>query len=713
MVFWTSPPSSLRTAGATPKSSLERGEAERDIRHSFSSARRQYWKKKLRRTAEKLAPRKSEFDTLVFVTSRKTRGVDIDELKTEFRVDYGWTLLVFGREWLRLQLEEANADLAARYLGVDVFNPLLSPAAVVLLTESGDLKLKEINRLIDGDQSDAAVLQLKRILERSPERSDAAQLLAWAYYKMHRYDEALAEINRTLKRKNKPEYRSIRACILAEKGIRDGDRSSLIEARRIFEESLTSQPVLTWHTFYNLANVLGALGDYPAAIERYQTAIQLDERQPTIWKNLASAYHQVGNHDEEMKCFDKALELDPKQPEALISKANSLILDFRKPEEAIPLLELALTLHPDTIARWPYICYWLALAHERLDRLDRALDYTEQGLAQRPGETAMRLLKSHLLRRLSRRDPAYRACAHAFWVQELEEEPLNFDARHQLIHCALDSGDKKAAWRLIDESFTALDISDTRSLEPSTFTPEMCLRALRALPQYAHFRSLQPLSEYWDVGEPLYDLPYDPPPAHLIEGALRTYFAVPFGKGWRFLSSAKDRNDPATLVAFFDVMRDGICTAASQAARSLAQIVPDKEHGIETLAGKTTELMMFMALVALREFGKHRGYIMGTSRCTLLQAKGPCAPMTERLHNDVLIDTFSILNEERGTATGHNSKQDTRSGERRSQLGSSSGSPGIARSLSGCVHTRGRSGIRVRQCEPRPPRHNPSRIQCP
>lgn len=323
----------------------------------FQFSKEEDWKRKLRRDAKKLISRKSEFDTFVFVTSRKVRGVDVDALRTEFRETFGWVLIVFGREWLRLQLEEVHPDLAVRYLGTDVLSSPLSPAATVLFAEPADLELKEINRLIEADQADAAVLQLKRILERNSERADALQLLAWAYYKLHRYEEALAEINRTLKREDKAEYRSIRACILVERGIRDDDRFFLLEARRIFEELLTSHPVHTWHIFYNLGNVLGALGEHNAAVERYQTAVELDQRQPTVWKNLASAYHQVGNHDEEMRCFDRALELDPKQPEALISKANSLILDFQKPEEAIPLLELALTLHSDTLARWPYVCY--------------------------------------------------------------------------------------------------------------------------------------------------------------------------------------------------------------------------------------------------------------------------------------------------------------------------------------------------------------------
>lgn len=614
----------------------------------FQFSKEQNWKAKLRRDAKKLIPRKSEFDTFVFVTSRKARGVDIDELRTEFRENYGWTLVIFAREWLRLQLEEVHPDLAAKYLGLDVLSPPLSPAATVLLTDSGDLRLKEINRLIEGDQADAAVLQLKRLLERNPERADASQLLAWAYYKMHRYEEALAEINRAIKKEQRPEYRSIRACILAEKGIRDGNRHPLLEARRIFEELLTSQPVHTWHLFYSLANVLGALGDYEAAIKHYQTAVKLDQRQPSIWKNLASAYHQVGNHDSEMKCFDRALELDPKQPEALISKANSLIIDFQKHEEAVPLLELALTLHPDTLARWPHICYWLALAYERLNRLEKALDYVEQGLAHRPGDIAVKRLKSHLLRKLARLNPAfYIPSAHQFWKQELEEERLNFDARRELVRSALGCGDNTAAWRLIDECFGALDIPGTCSLRPSTFPPETCLLALRYLPQYARFRSLQPVSEYWDASEPLYGLSFDPPPADLVDKALRTYFAVPFGSGWRFLNMVEDRNDPATLAAFFDIVRDGIRIAASQAARSLAQVVPGKENGVEGMAGKTTELMMFMAVLALREFGKQRGYIMGYLEVPAAMSEEALHSYDEgRLHKEVLIDTFSVLNEE-------------------------------------------------------------------
>lgn len=556
-------------------------------------------------------------------------------------------MIVFGREWLRLQLEEVNPDIAVKYLGPDVLNRYLGPNAIVLLTEGGGLSLKEISQLIDGEQTEAAILQLRRVLEETPDRSEALQLLAWAYYKSHRYEEALAEINRAIRRVDKPEYRSIRACILTERGIREGDRSSVVAARQIFEELLSSGPIHTWHIFYNLGNVLGELGDHDAAIARYKLAIELDENQPVIWKNLASAYHHVGQHTQEMECFDKALALDPKQPEALISKATSLILDFDKPEEAVPLLELAFRMNPETLVRWPHVCYWLALGYERLNRLEEALDSVDQGLAQRPGDFATRRLKSHLLIKLAQHDPAFRDRALSFWTLELKAEPLNFDARHHLIREALASQDQDSAWNLIDSSFLALDITDTISLRSSTFITGSCVSALRYLPEYANFRRLQPVSEYWDVGEPPCELPFAPPIDDIVEAAFKTYFLVPFASGWKHLKTVKDPNQPEALGTLFDLVRDELRIATSQAVRSLARIVPGKETGTEALAVKMTEIMVFAAHTSLREFGKQRGYIMGCFAVSPDACEIALESYDEvRLHTDVLTDTLKVLNEE-------------------------------------------------------------------
>jgi hypothetical protein len=57
--------------------------------------------------------------------------------------------------------------------------------------------------------------------------------------------------------------------------------------------------------------------------------------------------------------------------------------------------------------------------------------------------------------------------------------------------------------------------------------------------------------------------------------------------------------------------------------------------------------MMFMALAALREFGKQRGYIMGYFEVLPASSEEALGAYDEvRLHDDVLVDTFTVLNEE-------------------------------------------------------------------
>ena len=86
----------------------------------FQFSKEAGWKTKIRKDAAKLHRRNATFTYLVFATSRKVRGVDIDQLRAEFRAKYGWTLVVYSREWFRLQLEEANSDLSDKYLRIQI-----------------------------------------------------------------------------------------------------------------------------------------------------------------------------------------------------------------------------------------------------------------------------------------------------------------------------------------------------------------------------------------------------------------------------------------------------------------------------------------------------------------------------------------------------------------------------------------------------------------
>src|SRR4051812_33527734 len=86
----------------------------------FQFSKEENWKKKLRSDAKKLSDGGFTFQTFVLVTPQAARGVDRDALAKEIRENYGWKLVVYSRAWFRVQLEEAQPDLAKKYLDVDV-----------------------------------------------------------------------------------------------------------------------------------------------------------------------------------------------------------------------------------------------------------------------------------------------------------------------------------------------------------------------------------------------------------------------------------------------------------------------------------------------------------------------------------------------------------------------------------------------------------------
>ena len=148
------------------------------------------WKAKITKDAAKLHRRGAAFTYLVFVTSRKVRGVDIDELRTEFRQTYGWTLVVYSREWIRLQLEEANPDLSKKYLGFQIEAKPRTPSWLISPKSRGKDGWKPILRAMESGAFDRVIDLLLGLLESQPESSVAWQLLAWAEYRLERFDEA-------------------------------------------------------------------------------------------------------------------------------------------------------------------------------------------------------------------------------------------------------------------------------------------------------------------------------------------------------------------------------------------------------------------------------------------------------------------------------------------------------------------------------------------
>lgn len=438
--------------------------------------------------------------------------------------------------------------------------------------------------------------------------------------------------------------------------MKERSKAPVLEAKRLFEQLLEAVQVPCWQLSYNLGNVLSALGEHQEAITHYRQVLKLEIRESTIWKNLASAYHLVGDHRAEMECFDKALELDPLKPEALVSKGVSLLIDFEKPEEAASLLERALRFSPDWAVQWPHIWYWLGEAYRKHGSLRQALHWVEDGLDHQPGHLALKRLMSELLVDLLAQGSDIVQKARGFWKAQVTEQPLDYDVRSWLARVEIQEGNESAAWELLEEGFDLIEGHPVVPLRRACFDLEECITALEFLPQYTAFRARYPVSDYWKREDPLYDLPFAPPVSDYIQGALTTFLAIPFGLGLKHLEKTSvARESKETLMSFFEVLRPRIEHALIEAARELASLIPPRGQGAEAVANKVTEIIMFLGLIALREFGRQRGWIVSQFRVSseALNYALDCYDEA-RIEANVVSNSLLRLNEEAGFAPDSN-----------------------------------------------------------
>jgi tetratricopeptide (TPR) repeat protein len=633
----------------------------------FQFSSEQDWKAKIRRDAAKLKRAGFDFSTLVFVTTRNPPGIAVDALKKEFTRKYEWDLMIYGREWLRLQLEEVHPDLAKKYFGLEA--PVWSSrlTARMHFNKPTDARLTAAWQAFNAELFDRAAVEFREFLHESPDAaSDVWQALAWCLYRSYRYDEALASINRALGIETTTQAQSIQACILVEKGIRNSDKSSLLEGRKTLEQVIAASPHPDWPSYYDLGNVESALGNHPKAIELYRRALQVHPREPQVWKNLATAYHRIGDHEIEMQCLDEVLLIDPGKFEALVSKGTSLMIDFNQPEEACALLEKALMSGQEHAVRWPHIWYWVAEAHHRKGDSTQALKRVEEGLAHQPGHTAMKRLKSDLLFDLAGKDPAMVANARQYWRSRLLEEARDYTTRGRLARLEAANDNVDIAWSLIDECFVLVDSGGAVPLRGAGFDIEQCIVALRFLPQYRLFRKRCPVADYWRRDDPLYDLPFAPLGGEEAQVALSTYLAVPFGVGYGALENVGgDRHTPSVLRNHAETLRSLVARAITQTARRFAPLIPPRKSGPTAVTGAVANILLFLGRIALRDFARQRGWIWSQFRISSKVVDATLQGFDEsRIQADVASDTVMALDEESQFLSGSGPPSEGKAGPR-------------------------------------------------
>ena len=425
------------------------------------------------------------------------------------------------------------------------------------------------------------------------------------------------------------------------------DRVSLLEGKKIFERLVADGVAPVWCNLFNLGNAQSALGEHHAAIVSYPGVLKENPEQVETLKNLGSAYHRAGEHKLEIESFDRALELDPLKWEALVSKAVTLMVDFNQAADAAELLEQALKWHPERAVTWPHVWYWLAEARRRSGNDAGALSALDEGLGHQPGHRAMWRLKSDALQAMATADPERASEAEAFWQARIDIAPLDYGTRERLMRLLLRHAGADDVWRLLAGYLHAVGLRADVTIQDSGFSVENCITAMRFTRQYEVFRRVYPVSDYWAEQDPLYDFDFAPPMTGKIQDALTVFGLVPFGLGFAALEASSGDADVVQRVRrAFDSLRVDLTHAISRASKELAGVVPVAPDSRDDVPIKLAQVLMFIGLVALREFGRQRGWIVSqfpTAHANLILAMDGYDEA--KIEKDVAAESLIQLNE--------------------------------------------------------------------
>lgn len=557
------------------------------------------WRQKLDREQQKVLSLGHRIARFVFVTSRSVTGRTRDQLKAAARATFGWELEILDREWLRHQLEDVHVDLAERYLGVTTGGN--ARAGQFRLDMRG---LPAVAReLIANGEAEEAVVVLKRLINDAP----AANLwaaLASAHYELYHYNDALWAIDRALAlAPGQRGYLAIQACVLAESGMATASRMKLLAARDIF--ATLSEGDLDPTACYNLANVLGALGEHAAARDQYQVALKLNDALPQVWKNLGTAHSNLGEHDEALRCFDRALALEPELSEALVSKGILLGRVQNLYDDAIVLLDRALR-NEEAAKRWPDAFWWKAAFLRELQRYPAALQALDMGLRYAPDHQGLAQMKAELLATLWRADKEYAATAEAFFRRRVEVDPSEIASLRELAELA-EAAQKSAdslAWlvKVIEvvaqERYSVEDIQVIGGRAPV----ECLVRWMRV---YAGYRGHAPLARCRELDD------------FSLRPQIDRYSWLTMGVAFSrlaesFLEATDGEIGVRELAAMLDCTRTLVASASADIATLLSRSA--NQAAQEQQISLMSQIAVALPLLAVYELGAMFGYVSGLRR---------------------------------------------------------------------------------------------------
>lgn len=244
----------------------------------------------------------------------------------------------------------------------------------------------------------------------SIEPNDAAHLYnrGNALYQLGLFDAALGDYNRALELA--PDHWKA----YHNRGMIYKKRDDLEGALKDFNKALSLTPGDV-QTLNMRATIYEKLHERAKALADYGKALDADPKGVSIWINRGAMFSREKKLDLAVADFDEALKLDPANEVALQNRGSAL-MGLRRYKAAIDDLSRLTSPVPEASVI-------LGLASLRLNRLEDALKYLDQGLSQKPANALGLINRAEVYRKMNRPEKEMEDVDRAVAVSSMTARP--------------------------------------------------------------------------------------------------------------------------------------------------------------------------------------------------------------------------------------------------------------------------------------------------
>jgi tetratricopeptide (TPR) repeat protein len=162
--------------------------------------------------------------------------------------------------------------------------------------------------------------------ESGREFPDALQSRAIAYSRLGRAAEAIIDLEKLVKMRDRSEVRTELAFAYAKAGRPD-------DAIAQYRVLIKGRPDDAWSLF-QMGFLLAEKGQYSDAAKAYEDALVYRDKLATstvatVYGNLGDAYYHLCDRTKSLAAFEKALELEPENPQFLVNVSAADLMSCR------------------------------------------------------------------------------------------------------------------------------------------------------------------------------------------------------------------------------------------------------------------------------------------------------------------------------------------------------------------------------------------------